>query len=53
MHIISILCLAAGTVSLGSWFIVFKVLTLNATMFTMFLHLSQLGLGSVTDVFER
>ena len=44
-----ILCSAADNVSSDNWFIVFKVVTLNADMLAMFLHLSKLGLGSVAD----
>ena len=44
-----ILCLTADAANLGSWFIMFKVLTLIVTMLTMFLHLSKLNLSSVAD----
>ena len=46
-----ILCLVADTVNSGNWFIVFKVLTLNVAMLTVFLYLSNFGLGlsSVAD----
>ena len=49
MHVMSILGSTADAVSLGSWFIVFKVLTLKVAMLTIFLHLSKLGLGFVAD----
>ena len=45
----SILCSTVNTVSSGSWFIVFKVLTLKVTMLKMILHLSKFGLDSVAD----
>ena len=50
MHMLSILCSAADTVSSVNWFTVFKVLMLNATML-MFLYLSNFGLSlsSVAD----
>ena len=51
LALISILCSAADAVSLGSWFIAFKVLKLNVAILTMFLHLSNLGLGSVANFF--
>ena len=35
MHIMSILCLAADTVSSGYWFTVSKVLILNVAMLTI------------------
>ena len=49
---ISILSLAADTVSSGNCFIVFKVLTLHVAMLTAFLHLSNFGLdlSSVADL---
>ena len=33
----------------SNWFIVFKVLTLNIAMLTLFLHLNKLDLVSVVD----
>ena len=44
MHTISILCSVADTVSLGNWPILFKVLTLNVNISTVFLLLSNFGL---------
>ena len=35
---------------LGAWFIMFKVLTLNVTIFPMITHLSKFGLVSVANV---
>ena len=49
MHMMSIFCLAAHTVSSGSWFIVFNALTWKVAMLTMLLHQSKLGLSSVAD----
>ncbi len=43
-----ILHLVVDSVSLGSWFIVFKVLTLNVGMLIIS-HLSKLGSGFVAD----
>ena len=47
MHIMSILCSAAVSVSSDNWHFLFKVLTLNVTMFTVLLHLSNFGLGLI------
>ena len=51
MHTMSILCSVADTVSSSSWPILFKVLTLNVTICTVLLHLSNFcsGLRSVAD----
>ena len=49
----SILCSATDAVSLGSWPILFKVLTLSVAKCTVLLHLSnfclRLSLSSVAD----
>ena len=44
MYTMSIWCSNTDAVSLGSWPIPFKVLTLNVTTWTVFLHLSNFGL---------
>ena len=49
MHTMYILCSAKDAVSSGNWPILFKVLTLNSPMYTVFLHLINFGLGSVAD----
>ena len=53
MHMMFILCPAADAVRSGNWFTLFKVLKLNVTLWTVFLHLSNFGfglsLGSVAD----
>ena len=48
---VSISCSAANAVTSKSWFMVFKVLTLNVMILTMLLHLVKfgLGLGSIAD----
>ena len=48
---ISVLCFAADALSPGNWFTLFKVLTLNAGMWTIFLHQSNfcLSLSSIAD----
>ena len=50
MYMMSILYTAAG-----NWFTLFKVLTFNVTMLTVFLHLSNfvLSLSSVADFFNN
>ena len=45
----SIFYLTADAVNSGSWFIVFKVLTLKVAIWTIYLHLSKLSLGYVAD----
>ena len=53
MRYLYLYLLAADAVSLGSWFIVFNVLTLNVVMLKVFMLLSKFGLclhlGSVAD----
>ena len=50
MHIMSILCSTADAVSSGSWFILFKVLTLNVAICIVCLHFSSFCcLSSVAD----
>ena len=50
MHVF-ILCLTVDAVNLGSWFIMFKVLALKVAFLTIVLHLSKLGLVSVSVFF--
>ena len=52
-HKMSVLWSDADAVRSGSLFILFKVQTLKVTILTMFLHLSKLGLGSVTAFFKH
>ena len=40
IHVL-VLCSVADTVSSGNWFTLFKVLTLNIIMLTVFLHLDE------------
>ena len=49
MHIMSILCSTADTVSSGSCPILFKVLTLNVAICIVCLHFSSFCLSSVAD----
>ena len=49
MQIMSILCSTADAVNSGSWPILFRVLTLNATICIVCLHFSSFCLSSVTD----
>ena len=50
MHIMSILCSRADTVSTGSWPLLFKVLTLNVAICIVCLHFSSFCcLSSVAD----
>ena len=52
MHMMSILCSVADALSPGNLFTLSKVLKLNVTLWTVFLHLSNfdLGLSSVADL---
>ena len=50
MHIMSILCSSADAIRSGSYPILFKVLTLNVAIFSVYLHFSSFDcLSSVAD----
>ena len=53
MHIMSILCSTADTVSSGSWPILFKVLTLNVTICIVCLHFSSFCYSSSVADFSN